>query len=100
MFHIRVAVRSDSVKVVPHCLPHFFVAFFCKAKLVIITHDVCRAGMRNMRKRGCSEREVMLLAGRKTAEVIRKHYDTMQEEDAFEAAKKLTGSQTSKVLAK
>jgi integrase len=55
-------------------------------------HDLCRTGMRNMRRLGFSEGVCMKVAGRKTASIFRR-YDIVDESDLREVARKLDEKQ-------
>ncbi len=52
----------------------------------LLLHDLCRTGMRNMRRLGVSEGVAMKVAGRKTASIFRR-YDIVDESDLREVAR-------------
>ena len=58
----------------------------------LLLHDLCRTGMRNMRRLGISEGVAMKVAGRKTASIFRR-YDIVDESDLREVARKLDEKQ-------
>ena len=58
----------------------------------LLLHDLCRTGMRNMRRLGVSEGVAMKVAGRKTASIFRR-YDIVDESDLREVARKLDEKQ-------
>jgi integrase len=58
----------------------------------LLLHDLCRTGMRNMRRLGISESVAMKVAGRKTPSIFRR-YDIVDESDLREVARKLDEKQ-------
>jgi integrase len=54
----------------------------------LLFHDLCRTGMRNLRRMGIPESLAMRIAGRKTASIFRR-YDIVDEGDLKDASKRL-----------
>ena len=55
-------------------------------------HDLCRTGMRNMRRLGVDESVAMKIAGRKTASIFRR-YDIVDEKDLRDASRLISEKQ-------
>jgi integrase len=62
----------------------------------LLFHDLCRTGMRNLRRLGIDETVAMKVAGRKTASIFRR-YNIVDERDLDDVARKLDQKQQTSV---